>query len=301
MDEKYHISFKQLYYFLSVAEQLSFTRAAQEHYIAQTAMSRNILTLEQALGVTLFERTKRSVALTEAGKSFYNDAKKLTEDLHASVSRARQIENGYRSTIRIGLQGIHEQQFLPRILRLFREQYPQIEIDLVQDSLRRLGAMLENRKLDLIFTLTSDARTSTAIDEYIYMQAPLCAVLPNSHPLAGKKKIRRQVLAAEPIIFIKPENSSGTYEAMLNDCRRAGFEPRIFAYTENVESTLMQIDAGAGVSFFPKCCENTLHNISFVPLEGDNPVELSVRWRADTTNEAVRLLIKIIKEQCVHI
>ena len=296
MNHDYHITLKQLRYFLSVAETLNFTKAAKEHYIAQTAMSQNILALEKQLGVTLFERTKRKVTLTDAGRYLYDDFSRILLDIEISIERARRIQEGYNGSLRIGFQGIHENEILPKILRIFQKRYPQIDIILIQDSLYNLSIQLQNNKLDIIFSLSCEDVDDTEIDEFVFSREPLCAVLPTNHPLAKNKIVRRRQLAKEPVIFVKPENSSGTYEAMLHDCQKQGFTPHVVTCTENVESALMLVDAGLGVTFFPACCKGLNHHISFVELDENTFVELCIRWKRNSGNPAVSFLVEIVKK-----
>lgn len=296
VNHDYHITLKQLCYFLSVADNLNFTKAAKENYIAQTAMSQNILALEKQLGVTLFERTKRKVTLTDPGKALYDDFSRILLDMEICIERAQRIQQGFKGSLRIGFQGIHENEILPKILRIFQKKYPQIDIVLTQDSLHNLSMQLQNNKLDVIFSLTCEEFDDTEIDEYIFSREPLCAVLPVNHPLAKNKIIRRGQLAKEPVIFVKPENSSGTYDSMLRDCQKQGFTPNVVTCTENVESALMLVDAGLGVTFFPACCKGLNHNITFVELDENTFVELCIRWKRNSVNPAVPLLIEIFRQ-----
>lgn len=296
MNSEYFINIRQLHYFVSVAETLSFTKAAQQNHIAQTAMSQNILTLEKQLSLSLFERTKRKVALTASGQKLYTDIKRILAELETAISQAQNIENGFEGNLRIGFQGIHECHILPITLRSFQEQYPRINITLLQDSLHNLGKQLEKDNLDIIFTLSSEEFDSTLIEEYIFSREPLCAVVPNDHPLAHKEYVRRDMFSEEPVIFVKPQNSSGTYNRMLSDCKNAGFEPNVVACTENVESALMLVSAGMGITFFPKCCQDQNHDITFLELANDNTIELSVRWRKNSSNAALMLFLNTLKQ-----
>lgn len=296
MNSDFFINIRQLYYFISVAETLSFTKAAQLNHIAQTAMSQNILTLEKQLDLTLFERTKRKVKLTASGQKLYIDIKRILDDLETAISQAQNIDKGFEGNLRIGFQGIHESRILPAILHSFQKQYPKINIILMQDSLRNLGKNLEEKKLDIIFTLSREEYNDEIINEYIFSVEPLCAVVSSDHPLAHKEYVRRDMFAEEPIIFIKPQNSSGTYNQMVSDCKKAGFDPNVVAYTDTVEAAIILVSAGMGISFFPRCCQGQNPDVIFLELANDNTVELSIRWRKDTLNSALILFLETMKE-----
>lgn len=294
-DPIYQITFQQLRYFLSVAENLSFTKAALENHVAQTAVSQNIIALEKNLNLRLFKRDKRSVYLTEAGKFFYQKVKKVFCELDAYIVQAQLLNKGYDGNLNIGFQGSHEKEILPELFKYFKKLYPHIAITLIQDGLHTLNYQLAQSKLDIIFTLTSEPAAAPDIQELSVASYPLCAVVPSSHPLADQSKLNRIQFQHDPIIFIKPARSSGTYETMINDCRHAGFSPVITTYTENIDAALLLIEAGMGISFFPSCCNTHTPNLSFIELDDDTSVTLAVRWSSKSDNPCIPLFIDSVR------
>ena len=297
MNPNHFFHTRQLQYFISVAELLSFTKAAEANHIAQTAMSQNIITLEEILNVKLFERNKRNVTLTNSGKQFYQDAKKILEQLELSINRVQRIDEGFDGTLHIGFQGIHEKEIIPKILRRLKEEYPNIDIMLTQDSLNNLSEKLLQQTVDVIFSIGNEKITSKNICQQVISQEPICAVLPIDHPFAGKKIVKRAWFANDPVIFVKRENSASTFEAMMKDCKKANFVPNIVTYTANIESALMLVEAGMGVSFFPKCCQNFNTNIAFVTLEEDSHVDLTIRWKKNNPNPSLSFFLDIAKQE----
>ena len=294
MNSNYLFHLRQLQYFVSVAELLSFTKAAEANHIAQTAMSQNIITMEKQLDVQLFERDKRNVALTTAGRQFYSDAKRILKEIELSIERVQKIHEGFEGTLHIGFQGIHEKKLLPDYIRTFKKQFPNIEVVLVQDTLSSLNEKLKHKMLDIIFSIASEKIEDTCIEERVVSQELICAVLPYDHPMATKKKVSRRDFQGEAFIFMKAEDGSGTFEAMMEDCKKANFTPKITTFTSNVETVLMLVESGMGISFLPKCCENSNERVVFVELTEENTSSLVLRWRKDSNNPTMPLFLDII-------
>lgn len=185
MNTNYFINIRQLYYFISVAEHLNFTKAAEENHIAQTAMSQNIIALEKQLDVRLFERTKRKVILTNAGKQFYTSIKPILEELEHSITLTQRAEKGLEGSLRIGFQGIHEKEVLPKAIRIFQSRYPEIDITLVQDSLQHLEKQLKEQRLDLIFHFPANCH-------------------PTAIPVNTYTPMNRSTLSSRKIIILPP-------------------------------------------------------------------------------------------------
>ena len=295
MNPIYYLNIRQLYYFVSVAETLSFTKAAQANHIAQTAMSQNIISIEKQLGIKLFERSKKKVELTNVGYQLYTDVKKELNRLEDMVSRAQRLDQGYEGEIRIGFQGVHESAYLPTIIKDFKHKYPNVVVSLDQKSPEELEKELETGGMDVIFTFTTEKMDAKKIEEYAFSKEEICAVVPRNHNLAGRRKVKRSAFANEAMVFVKPENGQGTYKKMLEDCENAGFTPNIATTTESVESAIMLVEAGVGVGFFPKCCSGVNQNVKFVALENDDTVDLCIRWRKDSINTITPLFVDMIK------
>lgn len=294
MDYNHYIHLRQLQYFIDAAECLSFTKAAEKNHIAQTAMSQNIINIERQLGLKLFKRTRHYVVLTESGKSFYADARHLLTNFSQAVTNAWQIENGCTGILTIGFQGLHEKKILPELIRKFRKQHPDIQITLIQDSIQNLSQKLETNELDLIFTICFEPFHTETITERIVSSEPICAVLPQDHYLSGKRKVKRNVFSNDPVIFVNPKISEYTFKAMIRDCQKTGFIPNITTYTSDVESALMLVSAGMGITFFPKCCCEINPGLTFIDLDEDSRVEIVARFKKDTSNPAVFLFEQIL-------
>lgn len=284
----------QLKYFVSAAQLHSFTRAANEHYISQTAITQQIRALEQSIGVQLFNREKRPVELTPAGAVFLIEAKAILERMEAAVSKTREAATGLVGSLKIGYIKGYERSGLSSWLRRFHKQNPNILISCFRCDTDTLAAGLLDGDYDMVFTWDSaDILQNPQIANCQVESVPLVAVLYRRHPLAQRTSLRREDLKNEHIIYMSPGRAGVSRRDALFEERylQAGYRPDIIAHSGDAESVLMMVDAEEGISILPDYITGKLtdtENLVFLPLEGDRELEtIYCAWRRADSNPAL--------------
>lgn len=208
----------KLVYFISVAENLNFTKAAQECHLAQPAISQQINSLEHEIGFQLFIRTSKNVVLTEAGKVFYEEVKKIIEGYKTAVKKAESVAYGFEGMITIGICGGTEEVFLPQILKGFKEMYPLIGFEFRRAAFNDISKQLENKIYDIVFTWPYDLEGLKNIDYKIIFEDEACAMMSFNNNISEKPRVSRGELAMENNIMVAyEENTNPCVELFVNN------------------------------------------------------------------------------------
>ncbi|MFC3337162.1 LysR family transcriptional regulator [Paracandidimonas soli] len=243
---------RHLRYFLAVAHELHFTRAAEKLGIGQPPLSQQIQQLERELGVTLLLRGRRGVELTEAGHAFREEALRTLGAADRAMETARRVGNSEIDKLAIGFTvsaSIHP--FVPRVIRASRERLPQVEIMLQQHTTNELIAAVKDRQIDVAF-IRAPAPEAAGVQVETLLHEPLVAVLSTAHPLARRKTIRLKDLAGEPFIFYPRKVGTGIYDAVVQACQSCGFSPEVRFEVPQMTSVITFVAAGMGVSLVPQ-------------------------------------------------
>lgn len=284
---------RQLNYFISVAEHLNFTKAAKCHYIAQTAMSQQIRALEKKVGVDLFIRNNRSVRLTPAGIQFFKEAKRIVTIAEDALKRTRHAASGIAGALQIGFLGPNEKRFLPELIRKFRNTYPNINLTFKQGNAETIREELEQELLDIAFTMTVDIDKNSMIVWKLLYSDPICVIMHRDHPLANQTKINLYALAHDPFVAIEPEEYPGAFERMVQFCEARGFSPNIVCHQRSLDSVLMMVEAGVGITLLPHFFDVYINpNLRFIDLEGDiDQVDSVVAWHKGNPNPSIPMFL----------
>jgi DNA-binding transcriptional LysR family regulator len=260
---------RQLRYFVAVAEELNYTRAAERLHLAPQAVSATVQQLEAALGVRLFERTTRKVALTDAGAVLLREARRTLRQADHAVDAARRAAAGETGRLAVGFLSSTTNYVMPPVLRAFRERYPRVELQAEDLPVAALVAGVRRGRLDAGITRPplvddSDLTTETILTE------PVAAVLPAGHRLATRRSLRLADLAGERWVLTERSAWPPWHDKYDDDFRRAGFEPDIAQRGTNPQNLLALVAAGIGVTRLPLSARSLRDSgVSFVPLEGE--------------------------------
>lgn len=287
---------RQLQYFISVADCLNFTKAAQKFFISQTAISQQIKALEDTLNVKLFTRTNRSVKLTPAGHIFYKDAKIIISKTNEAIKNVQLANSGYSGFLNIGIIPGHEHAYLPKLIRNFRRSYPLIDISIKEDNIENLNKQLEDGLLDVAFNINFELEKYKNLKWKSILRQPIYAILYKNHPLANETILTRASLKDENFIFLKRSEAPYGFDEMISNCINCGFSPKIVHQTESINTMYLMIKSEMGITIFPKyIADNENDDLVFIKLEGENEyVESVLTWDSTNINPALSLFLDYI-------
>lgn len=282
---------RQLRYFVVVAEELHFSRAAARLNMSQPPLSQQIKALEADIGATLFHRTKRSVALTAAGRDLYEQLGPWLATLEDMVGRARRIAAGEEGQLSVACSFSTTQALLPQIIRNFRDSYPKI-------TLRLREMQIEQQLESLAKGLVDIGIMRLPVDESHLMTAPLydealMVALPLGHPLAARKQLSLIDLKEE--VFLKASrNSAALFESIQSICRRAGFEATVTEVSSNLNTAVGLVGVGMGIALVPESMRWAKPSqIVYRPLRDSPRSTVGAVWRRGDAPPAVALFVDV--------
>jgi DNA-binding transcriptional LysR family regulator len=292
---------RHLRYFVAVAEELNFTRAAAKLRLAQPSLTRQIHNLEEELGVRLLDRTRNQVSLTEEGKSFLVDARRLVALSLESVKSVQRFSRGESGQLNLGYLFKFNFDLLPATLATFYQTCPEIAVNLFDLSPAEQFRALETRKIDLGFVGLRPPvanKNLAALASECVARHDIVVVLPARHPLAKKNKIKISDL--KPLFFVamSEETHPGSRDWLSGLCQPAGFTPRILQDVD-LESGLMTFVAeGLGVTLAREQIGNLPHpGVVFRPLATAVKAEYWIAWHHENRSKALGQYIEIVKKQ----
>jgi DNA-binding transcriptional LysR family regulator len=274
---------RHLRYFVAVGEELHFSRAATRLGVAQPPLSRQIQRLEAELGVRLFERTKRKVELTEAGRVFLERSKRVIEQADLAVTAAQRAARGEAGTLAVGFVGSATYGVLPEVLRAFRRRFAAVELVLYEmGSTAQQRAVAEGRlQLGFIRTPRDRAGRDESLAERVVQREPLVVALPKGHALAKLDPLPLIKLAGEPFVLFPREARPSYGDLVLEACAKAGFVPKIAQQTQEMQTAVSLVAAGMGVTLVPQSVRSLRRdNVVYKTIAPPAPVsELSAIFR----------------------
>ncbi|MBI3241469.1 MAG: LysR family transcriptional regulator [Chloroflexi bacterium] len=239
---------RHLIYFVAVAERLNFSRAAEDLNVAQPGISQQIQALERELGMPLFERLGKRVALTEAGQAFLPHARQILAAVEAARNEIRERGTLKRGTASLGAPPTVSAHLLPARLTAFEQKYPGLEVTLREAGTETLLKFVEEGELDLAIVSTDFLPAS--VEAMPFWEEGYVLAVGVGHPLGGRDTVSMPELAAEPFILF-PEGYK-LREVTLAACRRAGFDPKVALDGGSMQSVLQFVAAGLGVALVPE-------------------------------------------------
>lgn len=273
---------RRIQYFVAVAEECHFGRAATRLHMAQPPLSQQIKHLEAEMGVALFIRSTRKVELTPAGAQFLHRARQILASVEDAVDEAGRVAAGTLGTLSIGFTGSATYDLLPSLARVLRAELPGIELDLKGEMLTpdQVAALLDG-SLDLAF-LRPPVRTPD-VDVRVLRREPLIAVLSEAHPLSSRAKVKLADLRDEPFITYPSHNRSVVHDAVIEACEHSGFSPARVHEVGETSTLVSFVAAGLGVALVPASVQHLqITGARYLPLAGDTrEVELALATRAD--------------------
>ena len=288
---------RHLRYFVTVASELHFGRAAEKLHISQPPLSMQIRALENELGVMLLHRTRRHVSLTSAGKAFLHDARQILERTEQAVLTARRAGRGEIGELAVGFISVADYNLLPLVLREFRRQYPMVTLSLKESTTDAQIADLIEGRIDVGFLLPPV--TDPGIESVPILREPLIAALPERHPLANRKgAVSLAALANAPFIITPRQMAPGLYDDIVSFCHAAGFSPQVTQEAIQMQTVVSLVSAEMGVALIPRSLRNLQRTgVVYKSLKEKSPMsEIRLAWRTGDSLPALQLFLALARQ-----
>jgi LysR family hca operon transcriptional activator len=285
---------RHLRYFITVAEELNFSKAALKLYTAQPSLSQQIKDLEEDVGVQLLHRTKRKVELTEEGAVFLEQARLTLAQADKAIAMARQVSQAKQQMLRIGFVPVAEMKIFPYVLPNLRVQNPDLKIELL--SLNNVEQMKLLKKGELDITFTRHNFNSDEIESQFVLREPLIFILPKDHPLAKYERIPVKALNGIDFIIPAAEQSLTLHTTILDFAKANNIEFNIVQKADNILFNINSIGMGLGCTILPGyIAPLTMNNTVIRPLDIELPyLDLYVSWRKNSESMAVNKFMELL-------
>jgi DNA-binding transcriptional LysR family regulator len=286
---------RSLRYFVVLAEELHFGRAAHRLAITQPPLSIAIRNLENELGVQLLERDRRRVSLTETGRAFLDQARVVLARASDAVEAARAASRGEVGRLAIGFMSASIYTVLPPVLREFASSYPGVRLELRELTLPQQFAALEKGDIHVGFIRPQPMEAE--FSSVVLLQEPLMVALPADHPLTRKRRVRAQALAREPFVMFQRAPGLVLHDIVLKFCLQQGFTPRVVQEASQTHAVVGLVSAGIGAALVPSSAQEIrLRGVELRPLAERPPqVGTALAWRRDEDSPALKAFIATTK------
>lgn len=285
---------RQLRYFLVLADELHFKRAAEKLFIVQPALSKQIKNLEEEIGVQLFERSRRKVRLTEAGDYFKQETAKLLRQLEQAANRVRLVSTGELGEIRIGYVGSCIHTFLPGIISRLHNDYPNIHLYLDEMTSSAQLKALRSGSLDLAFCRNPDV--PARFGRRLVFRETFSIVVPETHFLNGENFRSVKQLTDEAFILPKKSDGDDYFKLQMSICEGAGFYPDIAHETVHGHTALALVDQSFGIAILPTSFQEvTSAKVRFLELTNiPQRSEITAVWDRENPNPSLQKLVALL-------
>jgi DNA-binding transcriptional LysR family regulator len=289
------VELRQLRYFVVLAEELNFRRAAERLFIAQPSLSQQIRRLEGELGVTLLDRDRRRVELTDAGRALLEHAPDVLAGAERAAEAAKLAGSGEHGVLRLSLTRSLPGGVAGRIVDAFRARHPGVELELALGHTTLHVEQLRAGTVDAAFVRPPIADDLAVLE---LAREPLVCVLPRSHPLAARRRIRREDLVDQPLVWWPKAHGPGPWEAMLGAVYGEDGWPEVSRFEPEEERLVSAVAAGAGISFIMLERSRMLRVPGtvyrrFAPPEPT--VGIALAWRRGHATPAIERLVEVAR------
>jgi len=287
---------RHLRYFVAVAEALNFTKAAAKLHLAQPSLTRQIHNLEEELSVRLLDRSRNQVLLTEEGRLFLADARKILALAAESVLAVQRLSRGEAGQLNIAYLPNFDFELLPETLRACRQSFPHVALNLFDMTPAEQLRALESRKIDLGFVGLPPPTTTSVIQWESIARHRTVVVLPAKHPLAAKRQVSLRELETMFFVGMSEKNHPGFRHWLNQTCQEAGFTPRVLHDAEQETGLMTFIAEGLGVTLAREHLKKLPHpGVTFRPLSPPLKCDYCVAWNRNNDSRALQQYITIVK------
>ncbi len=281
------IELRHLRYFLAVAEELHFRKAAEKLFISQPGLSRQIQQLEAELGAKLISRTNRKVELTPAGRHLAHETKNWIELIQLGLETTKLIHEGAEGTLKLGYVGSAMQGVVPTLLQKFKTKHSTVRFSLSEmDNSMQVQALLDGT-IDVGFVRLTDIPKS--LEMKTVLTEPFCLVLPKNHELTKADLKHMNQLKEESFILFEKEYSPTYYSEVMSLFLDSGYSPQVSHTSVNALTIYKMVESGFGLAVVPESLKNTFSlDIKFIDLkEFPQRTNLNVVWKKSNQNSVL--------------
>jgi DNA-binding transcriptional LysR family regulator len=255
-------------YFVAVAEERHFGRAAERLHISQPPLSQQIMAMEEMLRVRLFERSRRKVELTEAGRLLLDEARRVLAQADHAEWTVRRAATGELGSLAIGFTGSSPfNQLMPKLVKGFRDRWPEVELSLREMSTTEQLAALQERRVDIGFARPAEEVAVPGVTLRLAQRELLLVALNAGHPLAAFDQLAMAQLAGQPFVMHPRQIGAGLYDRVQSLARAAGFQPEVVVEAHQISTLVGLAAAGLGICVVPEAMRGaSIPNVTFRPL-----------------------------------
>jgi DNA-binding transcriptional LysR family regulator len=290
---------RHLKYFIAVAEELHFARAAGRLHIAQPSLSKQIKQLEQELGFPLFYRTKQRVELLDAGHVFLDEAHRILRQAENAVESARRAHTGQSGRLLIGFSASATLEVLPKVLRKYLELYPNVTVELSEITTIRATELVLDSPLSVGLLRSPSLLNKELFSIETILREPFVVAVPDSHPAAKQDSVRIKTLAGEPFI-VPPRQPGWDYaDAIFQILRENAVEPRIVQEARQALAVVSLVAGGLGVALVPASFSNVrLPGVTYRPIKGRSlTTDLAMVWKRNSRASTLRVFLDVVRAE----
>lgn len=287
---------RHLRYFVTVAQELNFRRAARILHMAQPPLSMQIKVLEHELGTRLFDRSRREVTLTAAGNRLLTDARRVLAEAKQAETNVRKAAAGLVGELRLGFMLATAHDLLGRAVRKFKHTYPEIELNLVDLTNSAQVKALQEERIDIAFTRSRITRPE--LETEVLAEEPMVMMVPTSDPLSRKKRLAWRDLAGKSIITLHPNQALGFYDNFFARCHEARIPIVTGQYTQDIHTEMWLVSIGMGFSPTSSTTSRISRpNVTYCRLPSDLPkVQTVMSWKRTKLSPAAANFLTIIRQ-----
>jgi DNA-binding transcriptional LysR family regulator len=260
---------RHLKYFVAVAEELHYGRAARRLNLSQPPLSQQIKQLEDEIGVRLLSRTRRRVELTPAGLVFLEEARRILAASEEAVRRTIRADRGETGRLAVGFIGSANYSVLPQVIREYRRRYPDVEVSLTEmNTSHQLEALREGR-IHVGFMRPPGGIEDDGFSVEPVYREPLVAAMPRNHPLGREAELPLRLLAKEPFIMIPRQRGPGFFDFIIALCQQEGFSPHVVLEASQFHTVVGLVAAGIGIAVLPASMQRSrMEGVAFRTIAG---------------------------------
>ena len=288
---------RHIRYFVAVAEELNFTRAAARLGIGQPPLSQQIKDLESELGAALLRRVPHGAELTEAGKAFLEEGRRALAAAESAATAVKRAVRGESGHLKLGFtSSAHFNAVVPTTIRQFTGRYPKVQLSLEEANTNKLLDAVSRGALDVAFT-HSGLEQGTGLSCLAVKVEPLVAALPATHAKAGGRAVRLADLAGDEFILKPRSVGPELHRQVIEACRKAGFEPSLGHEAPQLATVISFVAAGLGVALVPASMQDVrASGVSYLPLSDvEASISLCLVWRRADPSKVVQNLVTLVK------